>query len=141
MWCGIAGGDPGCECFAGVPMSHRLQSIPSTTCQPLGFKHGCSLAKLHATTPPPPNFVDAPSIDAVHIMSKKAAITEWSNRWHAMEHTSHTYTEVLRGPPDGRLCQGLKAISKSKPGDKPTREAESTLFCFLTGHAFTGKYN
>ena len=111
------------------------------TCQPPGFKRGRSLAKLHATTLPPPNFVDTPSIDAVHIMSKKAAITEWSNQWHAMERTSHTYTEVLRGPPDGKLCQGLKAIAKSKPGDKPTREAESTLFHFLTGHAFTGKYN
>jgi hypothetical protein len=111
------------------------------TCQPPGFKRGRSLAQLHAATPPPPNFIDAPSIDAVRAMSRKAAIAEWSNKWHTLERTSHAYTEVLRGPPDGKLCQGLKAIAKANPGKKPTREAESTLFRFLTGHAFTGRYN
>ena len=74
-------------------------------------------------------------------MSRKAVITEWSNKWHASERTSHAYTEVLRGPPDGRLCQGLRVMAKAKPNKKPTREAESTLFCLLTGHAFTGSYN
>jgi hypothetical protein len=49
--------------------------------------------------------------------------------------------EVLRGSPDGRLCQGLKAIAKAKPGNKLTREAESNLFHFITGHVITGSYN
>ena len=92
------------------------------TCQPPGSKRGRSLAKLHAAIPPPPNFIDAPSIDAVRIMSRKAAITEWSDKWHTPERTSHAYTEVLRGPPDERLCQGLRAIGKANPGKKPTRE-------------------
>jgi len=109
-------------------------------CQPPGFKRGRTLAQNFATTPPPPNFVDTSSIDAVRTKSRQLAIAAWSEKWHATERTSHAYTEVLRGPPDGRLSHGLRAIAKAKPNKKPAREAESTLFRFLTGHAFTGKY-
>jgi len=114
---------------------------PRETYQASSFRRGSSLAKHLAATPPPPNFADTGSIDAVRTMSHKAAITAWVDRWHESERTSHAYTEVLRHPPDGRLCQGLAALAKAKPDERPSREAESTLFRFLTGHAFTGKYS
>jgi hypothetical protein len=50
----------------------------------------------------------------------------------------------IRGPPvgslDGRLCQGLKTVLKTKADGNPTREAGSTLCRFLTGHSFIGEY-
>ena len=107
----------------------------------LGFRCRHSLVKHLAATPPPPNFADTVSIDTICTMSRKSAINKWMVRWHATERTSHAYTEVLRHPPDGRLCQGLAALAKSKPDKKPSREAESTLFRFLMGHAFTSKYS
>jgi hypothetical protein len=97
-------------------------------------------AKSFAAAPPPPNLVDTASIDAVRAISRQAAISDWSEKWHASTRSSHSYNEVLRGPPDGKPSQGLRAIAKAKQDKKPTREAESTLFRFLTGHAFTGKF-
>jgi hypothetical protein len=35
----------------------------------------------------------------------------------------------------------MVALAKAKPDDRPSREAESRLFRFLTGRAFTSKYS
>lgn len=74
-------------------------------------------------------------------MSQRSAIETWSRSWHALERTPQLCTEVLRETLDGQLCRGLKTIARAKQNKKPTRQAESTLFHFLAGHAFTGKYS
>ena len=109
-------------------------------CQPPGFKRGRGLAKYFAASPPPPNFVDTASIDAVRAASRKKGLAAWSEKYHSMQRDSHAYTEVLREPPDGRLLKGLRMMAKAKPNKKPSRQAESTVFRFTTAHAFTGKY-
>jgi hypothetical protein len=77
--------------------------------------------------------------------TKKDYIKDWRKSWHAPKHTSHTYTDVLRDPPDEGLSNRLRSlVSHGAKPDKdpppPSRETESSLFRFLTGRAFTGEY-
>ena len=102
-------------------------------CQPPGFKRGRGLAKYFAASPPPPNFVDTASIDAVRAAPRKKGLAVWSDKDHSMQRDSHAYTEVLGEPPDGRLLKGLRMMAKAKPDKKPSRQAESTVFPFHHG--------
>src|SRR6267154_6107236 len=85
--------------------------------------------------------------------AKVEAISEWEERWHANPCTSLAYRTACTKPPDGRLHPILRIQQKGwtkKPfrskmkgklhTAKVSRSTTSTLFRFITGHAFTSKY-
>jgi hypothetical protein len=85
--------------------------------------------------------------------AKTEAIREWEDRWYANPRTSLAYRTACTKPPDGKLHPILRIQQKGWM-DKPfrskrkgqlhtakvSRSTTSTLFRFITGHAFTGEY-
>jgi hypothetical protein len=81
------------------------------------------------------------------------AISKWEERWHANRRTSLAYRTACTKPPDGKLHPILhiqqkgwmdKPFHSKRKGQlhkaKVSRSTTSTLFTFITGHAFTGEY-
>ena len=78
------------------------------------------------------------------------AIAKWAERWHKDPRTSLAYRTALVGPPDGRTHHTFqpRTARDAKSGDntqtkaktKFTRLTHTTLYRFITGHAFTGEY-
>jgi hypothetical protein len=103
---------------------HHMPGTSRKSCQALSV----AAPSLNAsqTHLPKPLQTTASMIDTVTVrtMSQKYSITD---RWHASERTSHAYTEFLRNPPDGKLCQGLAALAKTKPSEK---SSERRCRCF-----------
>jgi hypothetical protein len=77
--------------------------------------------------------------------SKDAAIAAWATKWHQSPHTSKAYQTALTTPPDGKPHHTFHAArahtrTDETPPDKFSRLTHSTLYRFITGHAFTGEY-
>jgi hypothetical protein len=85
--------------------------------------------------------------------AKAEATCKWEERWHANPRTSLAYRTACTKPPDGRIHPILhiqqkgwrdKPFRSKREGQlhkaKTSRSTTSTLFRFITGHAFTGEY-
>jgi hypothetical protein len=93
------------------------------------------------------------SINYQRQQAETDTISEWEKRWHTNPRTSLAYRTACTKPPDGRLHPILRIQQKGWK-DKPShtknsgqlhkaevsRSTTSTLFRFITGHAFTGEY-
>jgi hypothetical protein len=93
------------------------------------------------------------SINYQRQQTKMEAVSKWEERWHANPRTSLAYHTACTKPPDGRL-HPILSIQQKGWMDKPfhskrkgqlhkakvSHSTTSTLFRFITGHAFTGKY-
>lgn len=53
--------------------------------------------------------------------------------------TYHVHIQVLQKPPDGRLCQGPRALIKAKPEKKPTRK--QNLLCSASSWVIPSQAN
>jgi ribonuclease HI len=111
----------------------------------VGFKRAKQLALEAIRTANLAEIIEPHTINNQREATKNAAITAWAERWHQSAHTSKVYQTALTMPPDGkphytfRLAQPCDDAEGIHP-DKFSRLTHSTLYCFITGHAFTGEY-
>ena len=92
------------------------------------------------------------SINFQHEQAKATTTRKWEERWHANPCTSLAYRTACAKPPDGRPHPILQAQQQDwkirdprKDSGQPvtakaSRTDTSTMFRFITGHAFTGEY-
>ena len=124
----------------------------------VGFRRAKQLALEAIRTADITNLRDPPTIKKQQKEAQDAATATWATRWHQAPRTSMAYQTALRAPPDGRTHYTFQPKSKpakdseshanvptigdSDPGapDKFSRLTHSTLYRFMTGHAFTGEY-
>ena len=77
--------------------------------------------------------------------TKEAAIAAWGNRWNKLPHTSKAYQTALTSPPDGKPHPTFHVTREQDTPERGTTAkfsclTHSTLYRFITGHAFTGEY-
>ncbi len=77
--------------------------------------------------------------------TRREAVAKWAERWHQSPHTSKAYQTALLLPPDGKphhtfLMPNSQTTADDETQTKFSRLTHSTLFRFITGHAFTGEY-
>ena len=118
----------------------------------VGFRRAKQLALEAIRTADAANLEDPQTIKNQKKTAREAAINAWATKWHQAPRTSLVYTTVLRTPPDGRMHHTFqpKRVRGKGPERPPTGETEnpdkfsrlnhSTLYRFMTGHAFTGEY-
>jgi hypothetical protein len=93
----------------------------------------------------PTDIIEPQTINSQKEKSKDAAIAAWATKWHQSPHTSKAYQTALTTPPDGKPHHTFHAArahtrTDETPPDKFSRLTHSTLYRFITGHAFTGEY-
>ena len=129
----------------------------------IGFQRARQLAFEAIHTANLAHTIEPHTIKSQKEKSKSAAISEWATRWHEAPRTSFTYRTTLLEPPDRKLhstFQPLATPHSPQPQDtdppgritnpnecdraqekvKFSRLTHSTLYHFITGHAFTGEY-
>jgi hypothetical protein len=122
----------------------------------VGFRRARQLAFEAIRTATPTRLTEPKTIRKQKESTGETAIAKWAERWYQAPRTSLAYRTALLGPPDGNvhhtfLPRSLSDTqqSQSKPIDhnrnhkdkvKFSRLTHSTLYRFITGHAFTGEY-
>ena len=135
----------------------RLQWLPRKG-PFIGFKRAKQLA-LEAIQITDLTTLDEPqTIKQQKAKTKEQVMSLLTERWHQNPHTSHAYRTALREPPNGKHHPSFQPTRK-KPHQRvnannpPTQQGQgeqdtvkfsrlthSTLYRFITGHAFTGEY-
>ncbi|KAN0118231.1 hypothetical protein V8E52_005492, partial [Russula decolorans] len=110
----------------------------------VGFKRAKQLALEAIRTANPDEIIEPHTINNQKEATKDAAIRAWGERWHHLPHTSKAYQTALTSPPDGKPHHTLyiahEENTEGEPQAKFSRLTHSTLYRFITGHAFTGEY-
>lgn len=110
----------------------------------VGFKRAKQLALEAIRTANPDEIIEPHTINNQKEATKDAAIRAWGERWHHLPHTSKAYQTALTSPPDGKphhtLYIAREENTEGEPQAKFSRLTHSTLYRFITGHAFTGEY-
>jgi hypothetical protein len=103
----------------------------------VGFRRARQLT-FEAICTVEPNPVDKPhTINNQKKKTKENVITTWAECWHEMPCTSLAYHTALTKLPDGREHPTFAINSDAA---KFSRTTYCTLYCVITGHAFTGEY-
>jgi hypothetical protein len=110
-----------------------------------GFQRAKELALDAIRIANPTDIIEPQTINSQKEKSKDAAIAAWATKWHQSPHTSKAYQTALTTPPDGKPHHTFHAArahtrTDETPPDKFSRLTHSTLYRFITGHAFTGEY-
>jgi hypothetical protein len=108
----------------------------------IGFKRTKQLALEAICTAVLTNFIEPHTIHKQRETTKDAAIAAWADKWHNSPHTSKAYQTALTSPPDGKPHHTFHPPTETteEPTAKFSRLTHSTLYRFITGHAFTGEY-
>jgi hypothetical protein len=111
----------------------------------VGFKRTKQLALEAIRTTNPDDITEPHTINSQRETTKDAAIVAWADKWHRSPHTSKAYQTALTMPPDGEPHLTLHlAHTRNSPNEENTvkfsRLTHTTLYRFITGHAFTGEY-
>jgi len=108
----------------------------------VGFKRAKQLALEAIRTANTTNIIEPHTINKQKESTADTAITKWTERWHQSPHTSKAYQTALTAPPDGKTHHTFQMDYSSTEGApaKFSRLTHSTLYRFITGHAFTGEY-
>jgi ribonuclease HI len=112
----------------------------------VGFKRAKQLALEAIRTADLTNIQGPQTIKSQKKTTKDAAIAKWTERWHELPRTSLAYRTALTSPPDGKPHATFQPRPPQTRGEdngtaKPfSRLTHSTLYRFITGHAFTGEY-
>ena len=110
----------------------------------VGFKRTKQLALEAIRTATIADIIEPHTINNQKEATKDAAIKAWGERWHQSPHTSKAYQTALTSPPDGKPHHTLHIAREENTPEEPpvkfSRRTHSTLYRFITGHAFTGEY-
>jgi hypothetical protein len=133
----------------------NLQWMPKKT-PFVGFRRAKQLALEAIRTVPLANLTEPQTINKQKESTREMVIAKWAERWYQAPRTSLAYRTALSGPPDGKthhtfLPQSSPNTQQSeaeptnrnenqKSKVKFSRLTHSTLYRFITGHAFTGEY-
>src|SRR5258708_2627341 len=136
------------------PINITLLWLPRKT-QFIGFRRVKHLALETARTADLTTISEPQTINNQLKQAETAAIDAWADRYNRAPHTSMAYRTALTTPPDRRTHRTFQIKSPAAPptaGNTPTdpnadrskatysRLTHSTLYRFITGHAFTGEY-
>jgi hypothetical protein len=110
----------------------------------VGFKRAKQLALEAIRSADITEITEPHTISNQKDSAKKAAIKEWADKWHQSPLTSKAYQTALTTPPDGKphITFHVTKDQDKREGTqaKFSRLTHSTLYRFITGHAFTGEY-
>ena len=110
----------------------------------IGFKRAKQLALEAICTADLTDIVEPHTINNQKESTKDAAIAVWAERWHQSPLTSKAYQMALTMPPDGKPHHTFQLTTAHNQEDEPkvkfSRLTHSTLYRFITGHAFTDEY-
>ena len=145
------------ELLNTYPNTHvRLQWLPRKS-PFVGFRRARQLAFEAIRTADPTELHEPPpSIKKQKDIAEREAIATLENRYYNGPRTSFAYKTALREPPNGKAHHTFKITPDSggghrapEPGNryrdpeakaKFSRTIYTTLFRYITGHAFTGEY-
>ena len=107
----------------------------------IGFRRAKQLALEAIRTADTTQIIEPNTINNQKEATKNAAVTAWTEAWHQSPHTSKVYQTALTMPPDGKPHHTfLLAQTNEDNPVKFSRLTHTTLYRFMTGHAFTGEY-
>ena len=110
-----------------------------------GFKRTKQIALETIRTADLTDIIEPHTINRQKETTKDAAVAEWAAQWHQSPHTSKVYQTALTLPPDGKTHHTFHLARPTntpdgRPQAKFSRLTHTTLYRFITGHAFTGEY-
>jgi hypothetical protein len=122
----------------------------------VGFRRTRQLAFEAIRTADTTERQEPPSIKKQKETAEQTAIATLEDRYYNGPRTSFAYQTALREPPNGKAHHAFKTTPTparehrapepnehnrdAEPRDKFSRSVYSTLFRFITGHAFVGEY-
>ena len=113
----------------------------------VGFRRARQLALEAIHTAIPANIIEPHTINTQKEKTKDDAIAAWAENWHQMPRSSNVYQTALTKPPDGKTHHTFHVPHPNNNGAightntvKFSCSTHSTLYRFITGHAFTREY-